>query len=54
MAGVQALLGGEDERALRRRRTREIDGPVERARLEAETRKMLEPGLELADRVETA
>lgn len=35
-------------------RTRRIDGPVEWARLEAETRKMLESGLELADRVETA
>lgn len=35
-------------------RTRRIDGPVEWARLEAETRKMLESGLELADRVEAA
>lgn len=35
-------------------RTRRIDGPVEQARLEAEARKMLEFGLELADRVETA
>lgn len=34
-------------------RTRRIDGPVEWARLEAEARKMLESGLELADRVET-
>lgn len=35
-------------------RTRGIDGPVEWARLEVETRKMLESGLELADTVETA
>ena len=35
-------------------RTRGIDGPVEWARLEAEARKMLESGLELADRVEAA
>ena len=35
-------------------RTRGIDGPVERARLEAEARKMHESGLELADRVESA
>lgn len=35
-------------------RTRRIDGPVEWARLEAEARKMLESGLEFADRVETA
>ena len=34
-------------------RTRGIDGPVEWARLEAEARKMLESGLELAGRVET-
>ena len=30
------------------------DGPIDWARLEAEARKMLESGLELADRVETA
>ena len=35
-------------------RTREIDGSVEWAQLEAEARKMLESGLELADRVEAA
>lgn len=35
-------------------RTRGIDGTVDWARLEAEARKMLESGLELADRVETA
>ena len=35
-------------------RTRGIDGPVEWARLEAGARKMLESGLELADRVEAA
>ena len=35
-------------------RTRGIDGPVDWARLEAEVRKMLESGLELADRVEAA
>lgn len=35
-------------------RTRGIDGPVKRARLETEARKMLESGLELADRVEPA
>ena len=35
-------------------RTRGIDGPVEWARLEAEARKMLDSGLELADRVEAA
>ena len=35
-------------------RTRGIDGPVEWARLEAEVRKMLESGLELAYRVEAA
>ena len=35
-------------------RTRGIDGPVEWARLEAEARKMLESGLDLADRVEAA
>lgn len=35
-------------------RARGIDGPVEWARLEAEARKMLESGLELADRVEAA
>ena len=35
-------------------RTRGINGPVEWARLEAEARKMLESGLELADRVEAA
>lgn len=54
MAGVQVLLGGEDERALRRRAHPGIDGPVDWARLEAEARKMLESGLELADRVEAA
>ena len=31
-----------------------IDGPIDWARLEAEARKMLESGLELADRVEAA
>lgn len=35
-------------------RTRGIDGPVEWARLEAEARTMLEPGIELADRIEAA
>lgn len=35
-------------------RTRGIDGTVDWARLEAEARKMLESGLELADRVEAA
>ena len=35
-------------------RTRGIDGPVVWARLGAEARKMLESGLELADRVEAA
>lgn len=35
-------------------RTRGIDGTVDWARLEAEARKMLESGLELADRIETA
>ena len=35
-------------------RTRGIDGPVDWARLEAEARKMIESGLELADRVEAA
>ena len=35
-------------------RTRGIDGPVEWARLKVEARKMLESGLEHADRVETA
>ena len=35
-------------------RARGIDGPVDWARLEAEARKMLESGLELADRVEAA
>ncbi len=35
-------------------RTRGSDGPVDWARLEAEARKMLESGLELADRVEAA
>ena len=35
-------------------RTQGIDGPVDWARLEAEARKMLESGLELADRVEAA
>lgn len=35
-------------------RTRGIDGPVDWARLEAEARKMLKSGLELADRVEAA
>lgn len=34
-------------------RTRGIDGPVNWARLKAEARKMLESGIELADRVET-
>ena len=34
--------------------TRGIDGRVDWARLEAEARKMLESGLELADRVEAA
>lgn len=33
---------------------RGIDGPVKRARLKAEARKMIESGLELADRVEAA
>ena len=31
-----------------------IDGPIDWARLEAEARKMIESGLELADGVETA
>ena len=35
-------------------RTRGTNGPVDWARLEAEARKMLESGLELADRVEAA
>ena len=35
-------------------RVRGVDGPFGWARLEAEARKMLESGLELADRVETA
>ena len=35
-------------------RTRGIDGTVDWALLEAEARKMLESGLELADRIETA
>lgn len=35
-------------------RTRGIDGPVDWARLEDEARRMIESGLELADRVETA
>ena len=35
-------------------RTRGIDGSVEWARLEAEARKMIEPGLEFADRTEAA
>lgn len=35
-------------------RTRGIDGTVDRARLEAEARKMIESGLELADRIEAA
>lgn len=35
-------------------RTRGIDGPAEWAWLEAEARRMLESGLELADRVEAA
>lgn len=35
-------------------RTRGIDGAVDWARLEAEARKMIESGLELADRIETA
>lgn len=34
-------------------RTRGIDGPVDRARLEAEAGKILESGIEFADRVET-
>lgn len=35
-------------------RTRGIDGTVDWARLEAEARKMIETGLELADRIEAA
>lgn len=35
-------------------RTRRIDGTVDWARLEAEARKMIESGLELADRIEAA
>ena len=35
-------------------RTRGIDGTVDWARLEAEARKMIESGLELADRTEAA
>ncbi len=35
-------------------RTRRIDGPIDWARPETEARKMLESGLELANRVETA
>ena len=35
-------------------RTREIDGPVDWARLKAKAGKILESGIELADRVETA
>ncbi len=35
-------------------RARGIDGPVDWARLEAEARKMIESGLELADRIEAA
>lgn len=34
--------------------TRGIDGAVDWARLEAEARKMIESGLELADRIEAA
>lgn len=36
------------------RRRRGIEGRVDWAQLEAEARKMIESGLELADRVETA
>lgn len=35
-------------------RTRGIDGTFDWARLEAEARKMIESGLELAGRIETA
>lgn len=35
-------------------RTRGIDGPVERARLEAEAKTILESGIKLADRIEAA
>lgn len=35
-------------------RMRGIDGTVDWARLEAEARKMIESGLELADRIEAA
>ncbi len=35
-------------------RTRGIDGPVERARLEAEARTMLESGIKLTNRIEAA
>ena len=35
-------------------RTRGLDGTVDWSRLEAEARKMIESGLELADRIETA
>lgn len=33
-------------------RTREIDGPVDWTRMEAEARKIIESGLELEDRIE--
>ena len=35
-------------------RTRGLDGTVDWPRLEAEARKMIESGLELADRIEAA
>ena len=42
------------ERVLRRGRRRGIDEAVDWARLEAEARKIIETGLELAGRVEAA
>lgn len=54
MAGVEVLLGGKEGELYDENRTRGIDGTVDWARLEAEARKMIETGLELADRIEAA
>ena len=53
VAGVQVLLGAR-ERALRRGRRCGIAGAVDWARLEADARKIIESGLELAGRVEAS
>lgn len=54
VSAIASSLDADIEELYDEGRTRGIDGTVDWARLEAGARKMLESGLELADRIETA